>query len=115
MVDGGRRPRLADEPLPERLVAGDLWRQDLERHPPVQPDVVGAVDDRHAAPADVLGQPVTCYLRASREITSYRRDFVRHGASRLRRSVQFPLSLFTRASSWHQYHSSYMQIAYSIQ
>ena len=35
MVNGGSGPRLADEPLPERLIAGDLGRQDLQRHPAV--------------------------------------------------------------------------------
>jgi len=64
VVDGRRRPGLADEPLPERLVAGDLRRQDLQCDPPAKPDIVRAVDDRHAAPADLLGQPVAGDLRA---------------------------------------------------
>ena len=58
VVHGGRGARFADEPLPERLVPGQLGRQHLDRDRALEPDVVGAVDHGHAAPADLLVEPV---------------------------------------------------------
>ena len=84
MVNGRGSPRLADEPLAERVVPGDLGRQDLQRDPPAEPPV----DDRHAAPADLLLQPVAGDLRASRGVAGRGRDFVSHRASSARPSAR---------------------------
>jgi hypothetical protein len=52
MVDGGGELRLADEPLPEPLVLGQLGRDDLERDPPAEAEVLGPVHHGHPAPPD---------------------------------------------------------------
>ena len=80
VVNGGGGPRLADEPLAERPVAGNLGGQDLQRDPSVQPDVERAVDDGHAAPADLLIQPVAGDLRADPDVAERGREFVGHRA-----------------------------------
>ncbi len=66
VVHRGRGPRFADEPLPERLVPAQHGRQQLQGDVAAQLDVAGAVDQRHAAPADLLLQPVTGHLGADR-------------------------------------------------
>ncbi len=43
--------RLAQEPLPEALVSGQLGREQLQRHPAAEGRVARAVDDAHAATA----------------------------------------------------------------
>ena len=69
VVHRGRGPGFPDEPLPERLVPGQSGRQDLERDPAVQPDVVGPVDHGHAAPADLLHHLVAADLRGRARIS----------------------------------------------
>ena len=49
---------LAAEPLQDRPVAGRLPRQYLERHPVAERDLLGLVDDPHAAPTDLAEDPV---------------------------------------------------------
>ena len=49
---------LAAEPLLDHPVAGDLPRQDLERNAAAQRDLLGLVNDAHAAPADLAEDPV---------------------------------------------------------
>jgi hypothetical protein len=66
MVHGGRGPRLADEPLTERLVRSQHGRQQLQGHVPAQLDVAGTVNQRHATLADLLLEPVTGHLRTDR-------------------------------------------------
>jgi len=84
MVDGCGGPRFPDEPLPEDLVKSEVRGQDLQGHPPVEPDVTGAVDDRHSAAADLLDYPVTSYLRAGTEIAERRTKLLTHHASSVR-------------------------------
>ena len=48
---GRRRFRLLQEALLGRLVAGQIGRQDLDRHLAVEARVVRGVDDAHAAVA----------------------------------------------------------------
>ena len=50
--------RLAGEALVEALVERELGRDELQRDRPLQPQVVGAIDDAHPAPADQLLDPV---------------------------------------------------------
>ena len=57
---------LAAEPLQDHPVAGDLPRQDLERDPAAQRDLLGLVDDAHAAPADLAEDPVVADLPEGR-------------------------------------------------
>ena len=47
MVQRGRRPDLAQEPLGAHTL-GDVLAQDLDGHPPVVPDVAREEDCRHA-------------------------------------------------------------------
>ena len=54
MVERASRPRLAEEPLAELLLAGDLRGNDLQRDLPPQADVLGAVHHAHPAATDDL-------------------------------------------------------------
>ena len=58
VVNRGRRPRLADEPLPEPGVLGQRRGEQLQRDPPSQPLVGGPVDHGHPAQADLLLQQI---------------------------------------------------------
>ena len=49
VVDRGREPRLAHEPLPERVVLGEIGAQDLEGDLVPEAHVVGAEHDAHPA------------------------------------------------------------------
>ena len=100
MVDGSGRSRLADEPLPERIVTGEFGRQDLERHPPVQPGIVRAEDNSHPATADLLLEPVAGHLRARSEPARCRGDLVTHRASSGCLPVPSPRANLRR--SWRQ-------------
>ena len=56
--------RFLGEPTAERLIRGQLGGNHLERDDPAtEPDLAGAVDDRHPAPGDIgldleAGHPV---------------------------------------------------------
>ena len=50
--------RLAREAFAEALIERQLGRHELQRDRPFQPQVVGAVDDAHAAAADQLLDPI---------------------------------------------------------
>ena len=68
VVQPRRRLRLAAEPLQRLGVVRDLVRQDLQRHPAAQADLLGLVDDPHAAPADLPEDPVVAQpLRPARD------------------------------------------------
>ena len=58
MIQRRRQARLAQEPLPELLVLSELGRQQLQRDMPVEPLVVGEVDDRHPTPTEHPLDPV---------------------------------------------------------
>ena len=49
MVDRRGQLRLAQEAVAERLVLGEAGGEQLERDPPLQPQILGQVDDAHAA------------------------------------------------------------------
>ena len=52
VVEGGGKLGFPEEPLSESGILGQLSRQDLDGRLPVEPKVVGGVDDAHPAPAD---------------------------------------------------------------
>ena len=58
MVDRRRQLRLAQEAVAERLVLGETGGEQLERNPPLEPQVLGEVDDAHAAQAEQRLDPV---------------------------------------------------------
>ena len=58
VVERRGEPGLADEPLPEAFVLGELGREHLERDLPLEPVVLGEVDDAHAAAAERALDPV---------------------------------------------------------
>ena len=63
--------RLAQEPLAERLVLGQLRREQLERDLPLQPQVLGQVDDAHPAPAEQRLDPVAGELGADPRVVAH--------------------------------------------
>ena len=72
VVDRRGQPRLAQEPLAEAHVLGQLRREDLQRDVAVEREVVGAVDDAHPAAAEQRLQPVAGQLRAETRIHAHR-------------------------------------------
>ena len=59
VVDGRRRARLADEPVPELGVRGQAGGNQLDRHLAAPALIAGAVDHGHAALADLFLDAVT--------------------------------------------------------
>ena len=68
LLERGREPRLTQEALPEALVAGELGRDELERHPPLEPGILGEVNDAHAASPEPGLEPVAGKLGADARI-----------------------------------------------
>ena len=68
MLDRGRQPRLAQEALAERHVVGELRGEQLQRDVAVEREVVGAVDDAHAAAADQRLDPIAGELGADARV-----------------------------------------------
>ena len=58
MVERGGRLRLGDEPVAGVAILRRLDRQELQRNGASQPDVLGAVDDAHAAGTEALDDPI---------------------------------------------------------
>jgi len=58
VAERGRRLGLMEEPRAGRSIARPLRRQELERHYPFELEVLGLVDDAHAALAELLDDPV---------------------------------------------------------
>ena len=58
MVEAAERERFAAEALARRVVGQRAGGQDLQRDVAVEPLVVGAIDDAHAAFADLLEDAV---------------------------------------------------------
>ncbi len=54
----GGELRLGQEPLPEARVLGQPGRQQLQRHLPLQPQILGQIDDAHPTPAQHRLQPI---------------------------------------------------------
>ena len=59
VVDVRLELALAPEPLAEQDVVAQVRREDLERHRPVERDLLGLVDDAHPALAEDPGDPVS--------------------------------------------------------
>ncbi len=97
VVDARRDPRLAQEALAEAVVLAELDGEDLQRHRPVEADVLGEVDDRHAAARKQRLEPVTGDLRPDPRRLTHRSDL----PSRLRSDPQRPAcdKSFARAPS----------------
>ena len=51
MIERGDQSRLALEPHLEHGVRGEAWREDLDRHRPIEPGVARAIDLAHPARA----------------------------------------------------------------
>ena len=64
MVDRRGQLRLAQETLAEGPVLGQAGGEHLERHLPLQAQVLGQVDDAHAALAEQRFDPVSGELRS---------------------------------------------------
>ena len=68
VVQPRRGLRLAAEPLQGHRGRPTTWpRQDLQRHAAAQRDLLGLVDDPHAAPADLAEDPVVADLPEARD------------------------------------------------
>ncbi|HEY7622891.1 MAG TPA: hypothetical protein VH834_24165 [Solirubrobacteraceae bacterium] len=70
VVDRRRQPRLGQESLAKALVIGQLRRQELQRHPPPEPQILSAVDGAHTAAPDQRLQPVATQLRPDRRTSA---------------------------------------------
>jgi hypothetical protein len=58
MIQRGRRARFVQEPVDHPPVARQLLRKELHRHVPAQREVLGAIDDAHAAAAHLIADAV---------------------------------------------------------
>ena len=85
MVDRRGQLRLAQEWASERLVLGEPPRQQLERDLPLEPQVLGQVDDAHAAPAQQRLDPVTGELSTDPRVVAHLHV---HILWRLRRTIR---------------------------
>ena len=68
VVERRREPRLAQETLAEADVAGELGREELERHAAVECEVVRAVYDAHPPAAEQRLDAVAGELASGREL-----------------------------------------------
>ena len=71
MVDRRGQLRLAQEAATERFVLGESGSEQLERNPPLEPQILGHVDDAHAAPAEQRLDPITGELGASPRVVAH--------------------------------------------
>jgi hypothetical protein len=70
MLERHRELGLPGEAFSEALVERELGRDELERHDSLQAQVVGAIDDAHAALSDELVDPVAEELVSDTDIRS---------------------------------------------
>jgi hypothetical protein len=71
VIDRRRQARLRQETLAKAVVLRQLRRQELQRHPPTEPQILRTVDGTHAAAPDQRLQPVTTQLRPNRGTRSH--------------------------------------------
>jgi hypothetical protein len=71
MVDRCGQLRLLEEAVPERVVLGEARSQQLERNPPLEPQILGQVDDAHAAPAQQRLDPIAGELGADPRVVAH--------------------------------------------
>ncbi len=58
VVERGGRLRFAQEPRAGHRVRRERRREELERHEPLQPDILGLIDHAHAAAAEQAHDPI---------------------------------------------------------
>jgi len=75
VIDRGGELGFTKEPVPEPLAPRELGRQQLERNPASQTDVLGKVDGAHASPADDALDPVAAELRPDTCVLDHRSWF----------------------------------------
>ena len=71
MVDRRSQLRLAQEAVAERLVLGEARSEQLERDLPLEPQILGQVDDAHAAQAQQRLDPVAGELGADPRVVAH--------------------------------------------
>ena len=71
VVDRRGQLRLAQEAVTERLVLGEPGSQQLQRDTPLEPQILGQVDDAHAAPAQRRLDPVAGELGADPRVVAH--------------------------------------------
>ena len=71
MVDRRGQLRLAEEAVAERAVLGEACGEQLERNPPLEPQILGEVDDAHAAPAQQRLDPIAGELGADPRVVAH--------------------------------------------
>src|SRR5947209_17380339 len=68
MIERRSRSRLSLETCQRLRVPREVVRQKLQRHPPMQPDVLGPVNDAHAAAAELLDNAVVTQFGIDEQI-----------------------------------------------
>ncbi len=71
MVDRRGQLRFAQEAVTKRFVLGEAGSQQLERNPPLEPQILGQVDDAHAAPAQQRLDPIAGELGADPRVVAH--------------------------------------------
>ena len=71
MVDRRGQLRLAQEAITERRVLDETGSQQLERNSPLQPQILGHVDDAHAAPAKQRLDPIAGEFGADPRVVAH--------------------------------------------
>jgi hypothetical protein len=71
VVDRGGQLRLAQEAVTERCILGEAGSQELQRNLPLEPQILGQVDDAHAAPAEQRLDPVAGELGADPRVVAH--------------------------------------------
>ena len=71
VVDRGGQLRLAQEAVAERRVLGDPGGEQLQRNAPLQPQILGQVDDPHAADAQQGFDPVAGQFGADPRVVAH--------------------------------------------
>ncbi len=71
VVDRRGQLRLVQEAITERLVLGEVGGEELERNPPLERQILGQVDDAHAAPAEQRLDPVAGELGSDTRVVAH--------------------------------------------
>jgi hypothetical protein len=71
MVDGRSQLRLTQEAVAKRLVLGEARRKKLERNLALEPQILGQVDDAHAAEAQQRLDPIAGELGVDPRVVAH--------------------------------------------
>ena len=71
MVDRRGQLRLTQEAVTERFVLGEAGSEQLQRNVPLEPQILGQVDDAHAAEAQQRLDPVAGDLGADLRVIAH--------------------------------------------